>query len=80
MVKGVTTDEEGHFDMKAIPMGNYLLNISLLGYEPFFRSLSVLDSSKELSIEPIQLKTMSQQLEGVQVVGRKSCTNKKATD
>lgn len=32
MVKGVTTDTEGRFTVKEIPIGNYLLNISLLGY------------------------------------------------
>ncbi|SEC75381.1 Outer membrane receptor proteins, mostly Fe transport, partial [Maribacter dokdonensis] len=77
MVKGLTTDEQGHFTMEGIPIGNYLLNISLLGYEPYFRPISVIDS-KEIFIETNQLKMMNQQLDGVQVVGRKSLYQQKS--
>jgi len=70
MVKGVTTDTEGHFVMKGIPMGNYILNISLLGYEPYYSPISLSDTNG-LSLGTIQLTAMSQLLQGVQVVGRK---------
>ncbi|WP_152520502.1 TonB-dependent receptor [Cyclobacterium qasimii] len=70
MVKGVPTDSIGLFVMKNIPVGNYLLNVSQLGYEPYFRSLSI-SGTNELTLERIELTIMSQQLETVQVVGRK---------
>ena len=71
LVKGVTTDTEGRFAVEGLAVGNYLLNISLLGYEPYYRSIALTDL-KEHSTENIQLSPMSQQLQGVQVVGRKA--------
>lgn len=32
--KGAVTDESGHFEMKGIPEGSYILAISSMGYEP----------------------------------------------
>ena len=77
MVKGVTTDTEGRFTMEEIPIGNYVLNISLLGFEPYFRPVSINDS-KELSMGTIQLTIMNQQLQGVQVVGQKALYQQKS--
>tara|TARA_R110001592_G_scaffold148471_5_gene373451 strand:+ start:25816 stop:28194 length:2379 start_codon:yes stop_codon:yes gene_type:complete len=77
MVMGVSTDSIGQFELKRIPDGNYLLNISQLGYEPYFRSLSI-SGSNELTLERIQLTTKSQQLETVQVVGRKMLFEQKS--
>lgn len=71
LVKGVTTDTKGGFVVEGISIGNYLLNISLLGYEPYYRSIALTDL-KEHSTGNIQLSPMSQQLQGVQVVGRKA--------
>ncbi|MDO6436648.1 TonB-dependent receptor [Cyclobacterium sp. 1_MG-2023] len=77
MVMGVPTDSIGLFVMKSIPDGNYLLNVSQLGYEPYFRSLSF-SGTNDLTLERIELTMMSQQLEAVQVVGRKQLFQQKS--
>ena len=77
MYKGVTTDKNGSFAMEGIPAGNYVLNISLLGFEPYFSPVSLIDS-KELSMGTIKLTAMDQQLEGVQVVGKKALFQQKS--
>ncbi|MRI02490.1 outer membrane beta-barrel protein [Kriegella sp. EG-1] len=76
LVKGVTTNTAGRFSIESIPFGNYVLNISLLGYEPFFRNISIMDS-EEFSLGTIQLTVSRQQLQGVQVVGKKALFQQK---
>ncbi len=70
LVKGVTSDQQGRFTMEGIPIAKYILNVSLLGYETYFKSLQ-LEHPQELSIGTIRLIAKNQQLEGVDVVGRK---------
>lgn len=77
LVKGGTSDEQGKFLLEDIPEGNYILNVSLLGFEPYYKALQI-QNSKELSIGTIQLATQRQNLEGVSVVGRKALFEQKS--
>lgn len=77
LVKGGTSDEQGKFLLEDIAVGNYIINASLLGFEPYFKALQI-QGSQELSIETIKLATQSQNLQGVEVVGRKALFEQKS--
>ena len=61
---GTTTDDEGKFAIKNVPVGRHDLQVTFVGYEPaVFREI-MLTSAKEVYLE-IQLKENVQQLEEV---------------
>ncbi|NDV56527.1 TonB-dependent receptor [Bacteroides sp. 519] len=77
---GTTTDDEGKFVIKNIPVGRHDLLATFVGYEPaIFREI-MLTSAKEVYIE-IQLKENIQQLEEVEVkprINKEEALNKMA--
>lgn len=77
---GTTTDDEGKFTIKNIPVGRHDLQATLVGYEPaVFREI-MLTSAKEVSLE-IQLKENIQQLEEVVIrprINKEEALNKMA--
>ena len=75
-VKGVTSDQEGFFLLEEIRTGKYLLNISLLGYEPYFNKVFSSGYQKN-SIGTIKLVPQSQNLQGVEVIGKKPLFERK---
>lgn len=77
MVKGVTTDGEGGFSLKGIEKGNYFIKISLLGFHDYFRPLKV-EGPLPLALGNIELETQNEELEGVQVAGRKMLYQQKS--
>ncbi|MGB7394980.1 MAG: carboxypeptidase-like regulatory domain-containing protein [Pricia sp.] len=70
LVKGVTSDGQGKFQLENIPLGTYLLNISILGYGHYFEEVR-LETAEPLDVGIIQLTKASEQLEGVEVTGKK---------
>lgn len=70
LVKGVTSNDQGNYVIENISEGNYILNISLLGFRPYFKKVQI-QNSQELSIGITTLLTQNQELDGVAVVGRK---------
>lgn len=63
---GTTTDNDGKFVIKNVPVGRYDLQASFLGYEPtIFREI-MLTSAKEVSLE-VQMKENTRLLEEVVV-------------
>ncbi|MDL2247567.1 TonB-dependent receptor [Bacteroides sp. OttesenSCG-928-J23] len=63
---GTTTDDDGRFELKNVPVGRHDLQVSFLGYEPtIFREI-MLTSAKEVYIE-VLMKENTQQLEEVVV-------------
>ncbi|RKR07814.1 outer membrane receptor protein involved in Fe transport [Maribacter vaceletii] len=70
LVKGVTSNDQGNYLIENIAAGNYILNISLLGFKPYFKQLQLQDSQEILN-GITKLEGQNQELEGVAVVGRK---------
>ncbi|WP_405414072.1 outer membrane beta-barrel protein [Maribacter sp. Asnod1-A12] len=70
LVKGATSNDKGEFFLEDIGLGNYTLNVSLLGFEPNIRVVEI-QTIKEIVIGTIQLAAQNQELEGVAVVGKK---------
>lgn len=67
------TDETGHFEIKNVDAGAYVLRFSYLGYEPQIVSLANLDG--DIDIGPIKLVTSATALDEVVVEGS-AVTNK----
>ncbi|MDB2606900.1 outer membrane beta-barrel protein [Zobellia sp.] len=76
LIKGVTSDGQGRFLLEDIVEGNYIVNITLLGFEPYFKDVKI-ENLKKISIGTIQLIAQSQNLQGVEVVGRKKLFEQK---
>ncbi|MRI01387.1 outer membrane beta-barrel protein [Kriegella sp. EG-1] len=70
LIKGVTSNDQGNYLIENISSGDYILNISLLGFKPYFKKVQI-QNSQELSIGITRLLAENQELEGVAVVGRK---------
>lgn len=69
-VSGTITNEEGRFSVSNIESGNYLLEISFIGYKTTQLSLFVGNLSKYLDIKTIELEEKSIELQEVLVVGK----------
>ncbi|CAM3576245.1 TonB-dependent receptor family protein [Zobellia roscoffensis] len=76
LVKGVTTNVQGKFLLEDIVEGDYIMNVSLLGFESIFKTIEI-KSPEEISLGPIQMTAQNQHLEGVEVVGKKALFQQK---
>jgi iron complex outermembrane recepter protein len=56
--KGVSTDYKGHFLFKNLPIGNYVLEVSYVGYETQTREVQ-LSQNQEIEISLIQSSTLA---------------------
>ena len=58
--KGASTDENGEFEIKSVPLGEYTLRVSSVGYKAYSKPLKIEDSNSlirpiELSIDRLNL-------------------------
>ncbi len=68
-VNGGITDDNGVFNIKNIAYGKYILKCSFVGYKDFTKDIEI--KSSNTKIETIQMKTSSENLQEVQIVGAK---------
>ncbi|MBL7932917.1 MAG: TonB-dependent receptor [Bacteroidia bacterium] len=73
-LKVVTTDSIGHFKLKDVPFGDYLLKFQLIGYLSSSQKLNLNESNKQVA--PVQLQPDSKMLDGVEVVSQKDLIKK----
>ena len=66
-IMGVTTDVNGRFELKEVTTGDYTLQCSYIGYEPFMMVLKQFERNTDLS--EIRLKPASEVLDEVVVKG-----------
>lgn len=64
---GAVSDENGVFEFRNIPIGEYRLLVSYLGYETYRKKITVLEN-KTINLE-IELRESSQKLEGIVLTG-----------
>ena len=69
-VKGGITDLEGRFELKEVEAGDYVLQCSYVGYEPFTIVLKQLERNMDLG--EIRLRSASEMLDEVVVQGEKN--------
>ncbi|WP_297337652.1 outer membrane beta-barrel protein [Algoriphagus sp.] len=74
-VDGIISDLEGRFELKEVREGDYLLKVQYLGYENYFRSLSV---SQNLDLGTISIRQEDTDLEEVTVQARRSTSQNKS--
>jgi len=67
-VKAEYTDQDGSFWMSNIEAGQYILNVSLLGYEDYAQVMEM--SADNQVLDPIIISQSSQMIEEVTVVGK----------
>ncbi|MEQ8218960.1 MAG: outer membrane beta-barrel protein [Arenibacter sp.] len=77
LIKGGTSNEKGNFLLEEVGQGNYIMNISMLGFEPYFKQLQIRDS-QVLTIGTIRLMPQIQNLQVAEVVGRKALFQQKS--
>lgn len=66
---GSATGQDGKFRFENVPAGNYTLLVSSIGYNPVARSITV--TSNQTTSVDIQLAELSEQLQAVEITGRK---------
>lgn len=71
---GTTTQSDGSFRMDNIPTGNHTLVVSSIGYATVTQSITV--SARETAMVTIELAEVSEQLQAVEITGRKERTYK----
>ena len=64
------TNEGGSFTLPAVPPGNYMLEISFMGYKTFTKELFVGSLSEFLNVGKLQLVADAQQLDEVVITAR----------
>ena len=68
-IMGVTTDANGRFELKEVTTGDYTLQCSYIGYEPFMMALKQFERNTDLG--EIRMKPASKVLDEVVVEGEK---------
>ena len=72
LVKGALSDGSGSFEFEKIPSGEYLVNISQMGYKKFYTPKFFLDSDiPSVKLTNLILSEDSKQLSEVQVIAKK---------
>jgi hypothetical protein len=67
VIKVTYTDQDGSFEFSQISSGNYVIDISILGYESSRRSIDISGNVAQFNIGKISLSTSSKLLETVTV-------------
>lgn len=68
LVTGMLTKANGDFAFRPVTPGNYILKIFFIGYQTFFKSVTV---KRSTDVGNIRLKTSARSLKTVEVVGEK---------
>ena len=72
LVKGALSDGSGSFEFEKIPLGEYLVSISQMGYKKFYNPKFSLDSdNSSVKLMSLILSEDSKQLSEVQVIAKK---------
>jgi iron complex outermembrane recepter protein len=72
LVKGALSDANGSFEFEKIPFGDYLVNISQMGYKKFYTPKFSLDADNPtVKLSNLIMAEDSKQLSEVQVVAKK---------
>lgn len=72
LVSGTTTDIDGKFNIKNLPLGDYRLEMSFLGYDTENRNIELSELEKIFVIGDVILGSDSQQLEEVVVTAERA--------
>ena len=78
LITGGITDENGNFELKDLPDGNYYLMVQYIGYEKLtIGGIHIAPNQRRIDLGNINLGTTAIQLEEAEVVAKKSYTEYK---
>ena len=70
MVGGVATGRNGSFTLKNIKNGNYVLNISFIGFETLYKAIQITGKNNPMQLGKLTLSDASIQLGEAVVIGK----------
>ena len=77
VLKLAVTNDDGKFDLTANP-GNYLLNVSHVGYTPYYTKPFELSGSGDVDLGNLEMSKLSANLQGVTVTAQRPMVEVKA--
>ena len=69
-VKGTTSSDKGRFRVSALPMGNYIVSLSYLGYNTYNKNISLTPDNKQLLLGTIEMIPSDIMLSEAVVMGK----------
>ena len=72
ILKGAITDENGRFDVSGLANGNYLLQLSFVGYKPVTRKFSITKQKPHVVYNLLYMSEDATMLKEVTVTGQRS--------
>lgn len=76
-INGTITEEDGKFKLTNIPVGNYELKISFIGYDPKSIPLTLTEKKPDVNLEVVPMAGNMQQLDEVVVEGERELVENK---
>lgn len=70
LVKGTTSSDKGRFRVSALPMGNYIVSLSYLGYNTYNKNISLTPDNKQLLLGTIEMTPSDIMLSEAVVMGK----------
>lgn len=70
LVRGVASSSNGSFTLKQVKVGNYLLHLSFVGYDPLYQPLRITGKQNPVNLGKLALKDASIQLGEAVVIGK----------
>lgn len=70
LVTGESTTMEGDFSIST-SLGNYLLKVQVMGYNPYYKNLSLTDEKPQVNLGKVRISPGSQNLDEVEVSAEK---------
>jgi len=71
-ITGGITLEDGSFEIKNLPEGNFTFVVQYIGYESYRQPISISKDSRNLDLGTIELSEAAEELAGVEVVGERT--------
>ena len=71
LVKGTAANDSGKYELNNLDTGNYILNITYLGYLPYSKKITITENNKPVINDVVMSKDKSNYLQNVRVVSHK---------
>lgn len=76
LVTGTITDDQGRFELRDLPLGNYNILFSFIGYAETFKEVVAGGLNPIFDLGRVLLQPTAEELEGVEVVGQEAITSR----
>ena len=75
---GVSSDLEGNFKLPAVKAGNYILRVSFMGFQTYYRNIALPKGNKSINLGTITLEENSKMLKETEVTAKLAQVEMKA--